>query len=174
MILNSIENLPSGTFEESPEYLNADAQSCIEIIRRLPIELYQVIDKLSPGWESLSYREGGWNGRQIVHHIADSHSHAYIRIKWALSEDHPTIKPYDQDETANLKDYTERPAEQSLLFLEVLQARIAGLLESVEGPQWERTILHPEGNQVWTVLDLARDYAWHGRHHLWHLRSLRA
>ena len=118
------------------------------------------------------YRPGGWNGRQVIHHVADSHLNAYTRFKLALTEDNPTIRPYEEAAWAELPDVAATPITVSLALLEALHTRWAVLLHHLGEAQWQRTFYHP-GTQKEQALEQALVlYAWHGRHHLAHLESL--
>lgn len=109
--------------------------------------------------------------RQLVHHVADSHLHAYTRFKLGLSEDNPTIKPYDQDAWVTLAD-SELPVAVSLGLLEALHTRLVALLRATQGDAFSRTIQHPENGPM-TLDQMLGVYSWHGRHHTAHVTSLR-
>jgi hypothetical protein len=117
------------------------------------------------------YREGGWTVRQVVHHIADSHANSYVRFKLALTEDWPTIKPYDEAAWARLAD-SRLPIDSSLVFVESLHARWVALLSSLSETDFERGYNHPESGRKTLSLALAH-YDWHSRHHTAHITSLR-
>ena len=121
---------------------------------------------------SVPYRPGGWTGLQVVHHVADSHLNSYVRFKLALTEDVPTIKPYDEALWAKLGDTASTPAEVSLVFLEMLHHRWVNLLESMSDADWSRKFRHPEIGEIDLSYTLGL-YSWHGRHHLGHLSLLR-
>ena len=118
------------------------------------------------------YRPGGWTVRQVVHHVADSHLHSYIRFRLALTEDQPTIKPYDQDKWAELPDARTAPAEISLQLIDSLHRRWVLLLRSMSDADFARTFLHPERGVMRLDVTLA-PYAWHCRHHAAHITGLR-
>lgn len=118
------------------------------------------------------YRPGGWTVRQVVHHVADSHLNAYIRTKLALTEDNPTIKPYQEAAWAELPDST-RPVGGSLALLDHLHERWIALLSSVPAASFGRTYFHPENRQQVTLDLVAATYAWHGAHHVAHVTELR-
>jgi len=119
---------------------------------------------------STPYRPGGWTGRQVVHHVPDSHMNAFIRFKLALTEDQPAIKPYDEARWAVLPD-AALPVEPSLDLLDALHLRWVGLLESMSERDYLRTFAHPESG-VWRLDQYLAQYAWHGRHHVAHITSL--
>ena len=117
-----------------------------------------------------SYREGGWNIRQLICHIGDSHLNSYIRFKWALTEDKPTIKAYDEKDWALLVDSQIGPIDMAVDFIEVLHRKWVFLLENLTEAQWDRSFVHPEtGREVVLRKNLGL-YAWHGQHHLAHIR----
>ena len=118
------------------------------------------------------YREGGWTVRQVVHHVADSHANSYVRFKLALTEDWPTIKPYDEAAWANLPDSRD-PIDPSLVFIDGLHQRLVAVLESMNDADFERGFNHPERGRMDLATNLAL-YAWHSRHHTAHITSLRA
>lgn len=139
-------------------------RACIEEIRSLPAQLQEAVSGLDEEQLGRSYREGGWNVRQIVHHIADSHANAYVRMRLIATEDHPTLKPYDQDEWAALADYA-MPPDVSLDLIRGLHTRWAVFLESLPEESWGRTAYHPENGEV-SMESLLRTYADHGNQHL--------
>jgi hypothetical protein len=118
------------------------------------------------------YREGGWTARQVVHHLPDSHANAYVRFRMALTEDSPTIKPYDEKRWAVLSDAVSGPVEPSLKLLEALHARWVMLLTAMKDSDFHRQYNHPEGG-LYTLAEALGSYAWHGRHHAAHIRELR-
>jgi hypothetical protein len=118
------------------------------------------------------YRPGGWTVRQAVHHVADSHMNSYIRLRLALTENEPAIRPYDQKAWAELADARTAPVELSLQLLEGMHARWALLLKSMSDADFARTFLHPAIGVMRLDTNLAL-YAWHGRHHAAHITSLR-
>jgi hypothetical protein len=118
------------------------------------------------------YRPEGWTVRQLVHHVADSHMNSYVRFRLAVTEDTPTIKPYDEKAWANLPDAATAPLEPSLELVEALHRRWLLLLQSFGPAEWSRTFRHPERGV--SRLDVtALLYGWHGRHHVAHVTELR-
>ena len=138
----------------------------------LPENLRSAVDGLSAEQLDTPYREGGWRVRQVVHHVADSHMNAYLRMKLALTEDWPVIKPYDQKLWAELEDARTLPVEVSLEILSPLHRRWTALLRSLKGADWERGYQHPERGRT-TLLQAVATYEWHSRHHVAHVMELR-
>ena len=120
------------------------------------------------------YRPGGWDGRQVIHHLADSHMNCYFRFRLALTEDNPTVRPYDEQAWAELPDVAATPITVSLALLESLHTRWVMLLQHLSEAQWQRTFYHPGSQREFTLDQALALYAWHGQHHLAHLRLLLA
>ena len=142
-------------------------------IKMLPSNLEYAIQNLDDAQLNTPYRPGGWTVKQLVHHVADSHINAYIRFKLGLTEDNPTIKPYDQDAWSNLSDTQKLPINISLTLLHALHARWCQLMYDLSEDQWQRTIYHPERKVAITLWALLKSYAWHSRHHTAHIIKLR-
>lgn len=156
-----------------PATSTAETRSAqIETLRRLPERLRAAVSGLSEAQLDTPYREGGWTVRQVVHHLADSHANSVIRFKLALTEDWPTIKPYDEAAWARLADSTRLAIDGSLVFLDALHARWVMLLESFSEADFERGFVHPENGRQTLERALAV-YEWHSRHHVAHITSLR-
>lgn len=141
-------------------------------IRTLPDELRAAVADLSDPQLDTPYREGGWTVRQVVHHVADSHMNAVVRLKLALTEDRPTIKPYEEGLWAELAD-VRLPLDPSLMLLDGLHRRWVAVLESLTSEDWAREWTHPAHGHTFTVDTLGAMYAWHGRHHVAHITGLR-
>jgi hypothetical protein len=164
---------PVGRFAR-PEQVTAEQRlHAIATLAMLPSHLRNAVEGLDQEQLDTPYREGGWAVRQLVHHIADSHMNAYVRIRLALTEDWPTIKPYDEKAWAKLVDCEAAPVGWSLALLENLHARWVMLLDSLTEDQWARGVRHPEHGpmsvEIATLL-----YAWHSRHHVAHIARLRS
>ena len=164
---------PIGKFELPTHRDPALRMEYVRQIGDLPGQLRAVVDELR-AYDLLNerYREGGWTGRQVVHHIADSHTHAYQRVKRTITEDHPTIQPYDEGRWAELPDVTIAPVRTSLDLIEALHIRLAVTLSQVTDAQWDRTAHHAGSGWTYHLDTLAAHYAWHGRHHLAHLQQI--
>jgi hypothetical protein len=173
MALSDVDpSYPIGVFE-APALITPDERTgAIATLAELPEQLRNAVDGLGFAQLSTPYREGGWTLRQVVHHVADSHMNAVIRIKLALTEDWPTVKPYDEAAWAKLHDMTA-PIEWSLELIEALHARWVMLLQSLNDEQWLRGYNHPEDGRV-SIEEAALRYAWHSRHHVAHITHLRA
>jgi len=162
---------PVGKFE-TPETITPDDRlNAIASIAEMPEELRNAVDGLDSDQLNTPYREGGWTVRQLVHHIADSHMNAFIRIRLALTEDWPTIKAYDEKSWATLHD-SVAPVEWSLELIEALHARWVMMLQALTEEQWLRGYRHPEDGPV-SVEMATLVYAWHSRHHVAHIMHLR-
>lgn len=154
---------PLGAAERAP-YLQQVAE--------LPAQLAAAARAVGGVQLEQAYRPGGWNGRQVIHHVADSHLNAYTRFKLALTEDRPTIRPYNEATWAELPDTATTPITVSLALLEALHTRWLVLLHHLDEAQWQRTYYHP-GYQTTSTLEQALVlYAWHGQHHLAHVKLL--
>lgn len=139
-----------------------------------PDALRAAVDGLSGAQLDTPYRPEGWTVRQIVHHLPDSHMHAYVRTKLALTEDVPTIKPYDEARWAELPEARTGPVETSLTLLECLHERWLAVLRPLEPSAFARLFRHPEHESLVTLDGVLATYAWHGRHHVAHITALRA
>lgn len=159
---------PIGKFQEPAEYTDSLLEEFISDIAGLPAQLAIAMAPMSEERLSTPYRPGGWTVSEVVHHLADSHMNAYIRFKWALTEDNPTIKAYDEQAWNRCADVEDTPAQVSLQLLEYLHERWAALLRSLDRGQLDRSFVHPENGQTTLRREIAR-YAWHGRHHLAHV-----
>jgi uncharacterized damage-inducible protein DinB len=163
---------PVGKFHFEGPLSDEQKGKLIDDIAQAPANIRTAIGGLSQQQFDTPYRDGGWTVRQVVHHVPDSHLNAYTRFKLALTEDEPTIKPYAEDRWAELADTKSTPVEVSLVLLESLHERWVRLLRSLQPQDWKRTFRHPELGTVSLEKNLAL-YAWHGRHHVAHITSLR-
>jgi uncharacterized damage-inducible protein DinB len=153
--------------------LTADERaSAIDAIAVAPANLAEAVKGLNDAQLDTPYRPGGWTVRQLVHHVADSHINAYTRLRFALTEDNPTIKPYEEAAWAELPDARLLPASVSLLLLQALHERWVALLRELPHESFARTLQHPE-NGAMTIDNLLTTYSWHGQHHTAHVTGLR-
>lgn len=139
---------------------------CIMMVEAAPISLRKRLETISEKDLELSYKEGGWSIRQIVHHMADSHMNMWIRFKLALTETNPIIKPYNQDLWADMADYKTASVESSLSIFEGVQQRFSALLKVMSETDFKRIYIHPEYNKEYTLSEATQLYAWHGMHHV--------
>jgi hypothetical protein len=165
---------PIGNFSYDGAMTVARRASCVARIAAAPAALRAAVAGLSDAQLDTPYRPGGWTVRQVVHHVPDSHLNAYVRIRLALTEDTPTIKPYEEARWAELPDARTLPVEASLSLLEGLHGRWVALLKSLGPADGARQFLHPEHGRLITIDELIAMYAWHGEHHVAHVTSLRA
>jgi uncharacterized damage-inducible protein DinB len=163
---------PIGKYEHKASLPTAERVNAIAQIAAAPSCLRDAVVGLSQEQFDTPYRPGGWTVRQVVHHIPDSHMNSYVRFKLALTEDEPTIRPYDEALWANLQDSRETPVEVSLALLEALHQRWDILLRSLRPEDFALRLRHPTLGTM-TLDDMVGHYAWHGRHHVAHITSLR-
>ena len=163
---------PIGKFSFPGSVTEADRNSFIADIEKAPANLRAAVAGLSAQQLDTPYRDGGWTVRQVTHHVPDSHMNAYVRYKLALTEDVPTIKPYEEARWANLADTKSTPIEVSLALMDNLHDRWVRLLRSLGPNDWKREFRHPEMGVVTLERNLAL-YSWHGRHHVAHVTELR-
>ena len=163
---------PVGKFRFEGPLTSDQKDNCISNIERAPANLRAAVQGLSAQQLDTPYRPEGWTVRQVAHHVPDSHLNAYIRFKLALTEDAPTIKPYAEDRWAQLADTQTTPVEVSLTLLDSLHERWVALLRSLKPDDWKRVFRHPELGEVSLEKNLVL-YAWHGRHHVAQITSLR-
>ncbi len=164
---------PVGPFVRPQEPLSAeDRGRFIAEIAAAPAKLREAVAGLTAAQLDTPYRPGGWTARQVAHHIPDSHLNAYIRVKLALTEDAPALRGYEESEWAKLPDTAATPVEVSLELLEALHTRWVTLLRSLGEKDFRRPAQHPSWGAI-TVDFLLAQYAWHGRHHVAHITSLR-
>ncbi|HTW60100.1 MAG TPA: bacillithiol transferase BstA [Terriglobales bacterium] len=163
---------PIGKFHYDGPLSSDQRQASLDEIAQAPANLRRAVTGLSDAQLDTPYRPGGWTVRQVVHHVPDSHLNSYVRFKLALTEDEPTIKPYAEDRWAELADTKATPIAVSLTMLDALHDRWVRLLRSLDAADWKRTFRHPELGPMTLEKNLAL-YAWHGRHHVAHITTLR-
>jgi uncharacterized damage-inducible protein DinB len=162
---------PIGKAEIKSSLTPEQRKDLLDQIAYLPANLREAVRGMNDAQLDTPYRDGGWTVRQLVHHIADSHMNAYIRFKLGLTEDTPTIKPYDENSWAKLKD-SSLPVEGSLALIDSLHRRWVALMFSVAPEDFQKGIKHPERGEM--KLDaLVSLYAWHGQHHTAHITELK-
>jgi hypothetical protein len=163
---------PIGKFHWKGDLNEAERAELISQIAAVPARLREAVKGLTAEQLDTPYRPEGWTVRQVVHHLPDSHLNSYVRFKLALTENQPTVKTYDQQAWAKLADSKSTPVETSLALLEALHERWVNLLRSMSPADFARTLNHPEMGPV-TLDRMLGVYAWHGRHHMAHVTSLR-
>ncbi|MES2765949.1 MAG: bacillithiol transferase BstA [Bacteroidota bacterium] len=174
MEIAEIETLrfPIGKFDKSGEITDNVLKTWISEIEELPEQLREATANLTDEQLDTPYRPGGWTVRQVVHHIADSHMNSFIRFKLALTEDMPTIKPYEEALWAELPDGKDMPVDMSLQLLKALHERWIVLLKNLSDEQLNKKFIHPDSGEVLLKTNIGI-YAWHGKHHLAHITSLK-
>jgi hypothetical protein len=160
---------PIGKYQPQP-YSDKQLKDWLNDIRFLPGLVENAILNLDEAELDTPYREGGWKISQLVHHIADSHMNAYMRFKLALTEENPTIKPYEEKKWAELAD-TRLPVNISVTLLHALHARWFEVAKNISGDEWNRTVYHPEHKKDISLWYLLGMYSWHGRHHVAHIEN---
>lgn len=163
---------PIGPYQAPKEITSDTRAQWIREIEILPENLRRAVYGLNDVQLDTPYRPGGWTVRQVVHHYADSHLNSYTRFRWAVTEDVPTIKTYNEADWAELADAKTAPIELSLGLLDGLHARWALLLRSFGDREYARRMQHPEWGEI-RVDWLLGQYAWHCRHHVAHITALR-
>lgn len=164
---------PIGKFVPQENYTADELSVFIQRIAAMPANLAVALTNLTPQQVDTPYREGGWTVRQVVHHLADSHMNAYIRFKWALTEENPTIKAYDEKLWAETPEVSADP-QLSLALVTALHAKWVALLKVLSPTDFQKTFVHPQTGKQLTLARMAALYAWHGEHHTAHITALRA
>lgn len=163
---------PIGKYEPKP-YSEHQKEEWLNDIKFLPQLLENAIVNLDEAQLQTPYRDGGWTVQQTVHHVADSHMNAYCRFKLGLTEENPTIRPYEEKLWAELSDVENIPVNISITLLYALHTRWYSAISDLTLPQWERKVFHPEAKKEMTLWYLLGSYAWHGKHHVAHITALR-
>ena len=163
---------PIGQFKFDGQPSEQQIKEFISDIEQTPMRLRAALDGLSEQQLETPYRPGGWTVRQVAHHLPESHMNGYVRMKLALTEENPTIKPYDEARWAETPDVVGTPIKISLTMLEALHQRWVTLLKALGPAEFARTFTHPESGP-WTLGKYVALYSWHGKHHVAHITSLR-
>ncbi|WP_310380331.1 YfiT family bacillithiol transferase [Flavobacterium sp.] len=164
---------PIGKFTAPERYSKEYLAEKIAEIASFPEKLNKEVISLTEEQLDTEYRQDGWTIRQVIHHCADSHMNCFIRIKWALTEDKPTIKFYHEDLWSELEDNLTMPIQPTLSLLEGLHFRLAYLMKSLSEADLEKLFIHPEHNAKFKIKEIIGTYAWHGNHHLAHITELK-
>lgn len=163
---------PIGPYQPVSPATGEQRSKWIDTIEQFPVKLANVVNPMTDAQLDTPYRPGGWTVRQLVHHVADSHTNSYVRFKWAMTEDNPTIKTYDQDAWALQHEARSAPVGISLDWLKALHARWVYYLKGFSDSDFARTFHHPEMNEDLTLDWLLGLYRWHCEHHLAHITGL--
>lgn len=163
---------PIGKFHLPTIITEQDVKDWILVLEQLPKKLEAMVSPLTEEQLETPYRPGGWTVRQLVHHISDSHHNSYLRFKWALTEDNPVIKPYNEKAWAELFDSRTAPIQMSLDHLIAIHAKLVYLIKGLTAEQLQRKFIHPDGNQESTLEVNVGRYAWHSNHHFAHIANL--
>lgn len=159
---------PIGRFQYGKKYSIKETRQHIKILDKFPANLKKIASKLTETQLETPYRPDGWTARQVVHHIADSHINMYTRIRFALTEENPTIKGYDENDWANLPD-AKLPVKASLLIIEGVHKRMVALFKTLDKKQLKRTYFHAGYQKNFEIQEVIALYAWHSEHHLKHI-----
>jgi len=165
------EQYPIGVYDMPSEISQSTLQKWIKTLETFPAQLRDRVRDLNEKQLDTPYRDGGWTVRRVVHHLADSHHHSYIRFKWALTEDNPVIKPYDEKGWNDLPDLKDEPLEWSLKHLDVIHFKLVRLLKVMTDSDFDKTFVHPVGNKKITLRQNVGQYAWHSLHHFAHIEN---
>ncbi|MEJ7646673.1 MAG: YfiT family bacillithiol transferase [Chryseolinea sp.] len=160
---------PVGKFSPKESYSTTELSQYIDEIENLPAEVQKITNALSTQQLDKTYRDGGWTARQVLHHLADSHMNAYVRFKWTLTEERPMIKAYDEKGWAETPE-TKLDPTLSIQLLNALHKKWTSLLRRLDAAALERKFIHPDTKLEIPLSRMIATYAWHGQHHLGHIR----
>ncbi|MGI9090185.1 MAG: YfiT family bacillithiol transferase [Gemmatimonadaceae bacterium] len=164
---------PIGPFNYDRDSSPGARESHVRDLEELPAKLRDAVRGLNDEQLDTPYREGGWTVRQVVHHLPDSHMNAYMRVKLALTEDNPEIRPYDEARWAEMADVRDVPVETSLTLLDALHQRLVSTVRNMSDDQFNRTYYHTEHKRAFPLHEALAMYAWHSKHHTAHITALR-
>lgn len=164
---------PVGRYQKPDVFTKEILTESIFVIEQFPKKIKQEVESLSDEQLDTPYRPDGWTVRQVVHHCADSHINAFIRIKMALTEDTPTIKPYSEALWAELADGKNLPIQPSLSIIENVHLRWVTVLKTMKDKDFDRSFIHPEKGKKLSLHESTGMYAWHCNHHLAHITALK-
>lgn len=164
---------PIGKYEKPKEMTDVLRKEWLGVLSALPAWIDASVENLDAEQMNVPYREGGWTIVQVIHHLADSHMNAYIRLKLALTEENPTVKPYNEKAWAELPDNNVVPVNISITLLHALHRRLVATLEHLNESDWLKTYYHPDHKRDFPVWEVVALYAWHSRHHTAHILKLR-
>jgi uncharacterized damage-inducible protein DinB len=164
---------PVGRFEKVTSISPELRRAAIAVIAEAPARLREAVRGLTDAQLDTPYRPDGWTVRQVLHHVPDSHMNAFIRLKLGLTENNPTVKPYNEAAWAMLEDARSTPVETSLALMDALHDRWVRVLEAMTPDDFARTVMHPENGSM-TLDQVLGVYEWHSRHHVAHITALRS
>lgn len=162
---------PTGKFKWPESYPEQDILQYIKAIKEFPALLENEVGGIDNKVLQYLHRPGGWTIRQIVHHCADSHLNAFVRCKLALTENVPTIKPYEEEQWSKLPDAIDAPVEWSLQIIEGMHKRWVYMIEAIGNKGWQRSVFHPAMKKEMKVVELLALYSWHGNHHIAQIKN---
>jgi len=163
---------PIGNFVKGKNYTFSETKKNIESFSAFPNQLETLVKNWDEKKLTTVYRDGGWNGRQVVNHLGDSHAQLLLRFKSGLVDDKAEIKPYQEDKWAEMEDGLNAPIEHSLQIVKAVHARLTLLFKTLSENDWQKKTFHPESKYTFTLAELLALYVWHGQHHLGHLRII--
>ena len=164
---------PVGKFSDPTSFSPMEIKQWIDTLEQFPANMKKAVTGLNDQQLDTPYRDGGWTIRQVVHHTADSHLNCYIRVKLALTEDNPTIRPYLEAKWAEIPEEKTAPVEVSLNILDAIHHRMNLMLRNLTVDDLDRTFYHPENKTTRPIKSILALYAWHSRHHLAHITELK-
>lgn len=164
---------PIGNFDYKKDHNISDAEMYVNQIEELPSKVRALVSEFSEEQLHTPYREHGWTPFQVIHHMGDSHLNSLCRFKLAMTEDNPTIRPYDENAWAEFGDYESMSVEEGLDFLEAIHNKWVAILNKIQGDEWKRTFHHPESGINYKLINALAMYAWHGNHHLAHIELVK-
>ncbi len=162
---------PIGQFKCPNPITEQQVEDWIMVLETLPSRLDALVNHLNDEQLNTPYRPEGWTIRQVIHHIADSHHHSYIRFKWAMTEYKPLIKAYNEQDWANQFDYNA-PIAHSLLHIKAIHAKLVYYLKGLTFKDLDRSFIHPETNNTVILKENVGIYAWHSNHHYAHIETV--
>ncbi len=163
---------PTGRFEFGKDYNYEETLQSIERLKSFPKSLNEVFINFKKENLNKTYREGGWNAKQLFNHLVDVFINAYMRTKWLLTEEQSSLKPYSENECAKLADSEYESIQDSITLLQLLMKRWIFILQSLPAESFNKTIFHPEYKVTLSLHEIVAMYAWHGFHHLAHLEII--
>lgn len=174
MTKQDLQNLkyPIGQFDCPKNISQKHIENWIKTLEQFPIRFEALVKYLSKNQLDTPYRPGGWTIRQVVHHVADSHHHSYTRFKWALTEDKPIIKAYDEKLWAELNDSKSHPIQMSIEHIKAIHYKLVNLLKSLPEKDLKKSFIHPETNTEVPLSYNIGNYAWHSNHHYAHIENI--